>query len=437
MLFLKLFPQLYLRPITTLSRLMDEGEWLPAALSVVAVSVLLQFGLASRLYEKYEAPAFSQSEYQQTVRDYEEMVEEGEMTVEQKQRRIAMLPAPTEVEQMPLFGALGRWLFSFSTSSVLTTLLALALLYVPATLLLLGQLEYLGSFGVLMQRMYGSLLICTLTVWSAAHLPFALLGFASSANGALVLWLGAKLVFGILMICALRTISGATMQSALITVNVSWLALLLYGPFMLIARSFPLFWALPIALGSWAFYSGGYSQQRSFRRSLHAATVNDHDGEAQYQLGLIYQQRRQFDIALTRFQRAVEIDPREIDAHFQLGRIAREQGRYSDAINHFGKVISLDEKHSLYETWREVGATYFGAGMYQEAREALDKFINRREYDPEGLYWLGETMAKLGDATQARDLFARSRDAAASMPYHRRRETGQWGKRAKGKLATL
>ena len=436
MLFLKLFPQLYLRPITALSRLMDEGEWMPAALSVVVVSIMLQFGLASRLYEKYEAPAFSQSDYQVALRSYDEMLDEGEITAEQRQQMLASLPKPAQVETMPLVGAWGRWLFSFSTSSVLTSVLALALLYVPATLLLLAQLEYLGSFSVVMQRMYGSLLICTLTVWSAAHLPFALLGFAASGNGALVLWISAKLIFGILMICALRTISGATVQSALITVSVSWLALLLYGPFMGIARSFPLFWMLPIALGSWAFYSGGYSQQKSFRRSLHAATVNDHDGEAQYQLGLIYQQRRQFDIALTRFQRAVEIDPREIDAHFQLGRIAREQGRYSEAINHFGKVVSLDEKHSLYEIWREIGATYFGAGMYQEAREALDKFISRREYDPEGLYWLGETMAKLGDAAQARDLFARSRDAAASMPYHRRRETGQWGKRAKSKLAT-
>jgi tetratricopeptide (TPR) repeat protein len=338
---------------------------------------------------------------------------------------------------MPLFGAFGRWLFSFSTTSVLTALLALALLYVPGTLLVLGQLEYLGSFSVVMQRMYGSLLICTLTVWSAAHLPFAALGFVAQDNGALWLWFAAKVVFGILMICALRTISGATMQSALITVSLSWLALLLYGPFVTVAMMFPLCWALPIALGGWAFYSGGYNQQKSFRRSLHAATVNDHDAEAQYQLGLIYQQRRQFDIAQTRFQRAVEIDPRETDAHFQLGRIAREQGRSSDAINHFGKVVSLDEKHSLSEIWREIGATYFDAGMYNEAREALEKFINRREYDPEGLYWLGETMAKLGDTAQARDLFTRSRDAAASMPYHRRRETGQWGKRAKSKLATL
>jgi tetratricopeptide (TPR) repeat protein len=263
------------------------------------------------------------------------------------------------------------------------------------------------------------------------------LGLASQGNGALWLWLGAKLVFGILMVCALRTISGATRQSALITVSVSWVAMLLYGPFVSIAMMFPLCWALPIALGGWAFYSGGYSQQKSFRRGLHAATVNNHDAEAQYQLGLIYQQRRQFAEAQTRFQRAVEIDPRETDAHFQLGRIAREHGRYSDAINHFGQVVALDEKHSLHEIWREVGATYFGAGMYQEAREALEKFSNRREYDPEGLYWLGETMAKLGDTAQARELFTRSRDSAASMPYHRRRETGRWGKLSKRKLATL
>jgi tetratricopeptide (TPR) repeat protein len=443
MQFLKLFPQLYLRPTATLSRLMDEGEWWPPALAVLLVSALLQFGLANLLYQKYEAGVYDQATARETLAAYEQMRQSGELPAEARQQiaeQIAQLreqvAQPTET--LPVVGRWGRWLFSFSTESVFTTILALVLLYVPSTLLVLSHLEYLGSISVVMQRMYGSLLVCTLSVWVAAHLPFALLGFAVGENATVALgyWIAAKLVFGALMVLTLRTVAGATLGNALATVSVSWLAMLFYGPVMSIVRFFPLFWVLPFALGGWAFYSGGYSQQRSFRRSLHAATINEHDAEAQYQLGLIYHQRRQFTEAQARFERAVAIDPREVDAHFQLGRLAREQGRFSDAINHFTQVVSRDDKHSLHEIWREVGATYLGAGMLNEAREALEKFIDRREYDPEGLYLLAETMDKLGDQAKARELFQRCHEAAASMPYHRRRETGRWGKLAKAKRLT-
>jgi hypothetical protein len=40
----------------------------------------------------------------------------------------------------------------------------------------------------------------------------------------------------------------------------------------------------------------------------------------------------------------------------------------------------------LSEIWREIGATYLAANMLNEAREALEKFVERRAFDPEGLY---------------------------------------------------
>jgi len=69
-------------------------------------------------------------------------------------------------------------------------------------------------------------------------------------------------------------------------------------------------------------------QRQGFRRSMEAATINPRDASAHYQLGLIYQYRRQYAEAISRFQRAIEIDSDETDAHFQLGRIAREQADY-------------------------------------------------------------------------------------------------------------
>jgi len=163
---------------------------------------------------------------------------------------------------------------------------------------------------------------------------------------------------------------------------------------------------------------------------MEAATINPRDASAHYQLGLIYQHRRQYTEAITRFQKAVEIADDDTDAHFQLGRIAREQNRLQDAINHFSVVLEQDDKHAQSEIWREIGATYFAASMFADAKEALAKFIDRRPYDPEGLYYYGKTLEQLGQREEAREMFSRCVEAVKTMPSYRYREQRKWNKLA-------
>src|SRR5689334_23479227 len=92
-----------------------------------------------------------------------------------------------------------------------------------------------------------------------------------------------------------------------------------------------------------------FRQRQGFRRSMEAATINPRDASAHYQLGLVYQSRRQYTEAISRFKKAVDIAHDETDAHFQLGRMAREQNRLQDAITHFGSVLEEDDKHSRSE----------------------------------------------------------------------------------------
>ena len=124
----------------------------------------------------------------------------------------------------------------------------------------------------------------------------------------------------------------------------------------------------------------------------------------------------------------------ETDAHFQLGRIAREQGRLQDAINRFSIVLEQDEKHSHSEIWREIGATYLAASMFTEAKDALAKFIDRRPYDPEGLYYYGKTLEQLGQRDEAREIFDRCVEAVKTMPSYRYREHRKWDKLAREQL---
>ncbi|MEO6391399.1 MAG: tetratricopeptide repeat protein [Pyrinomonadaceae bacterium] len=142
-------------------------------------------------------------------------------------------------------------------------------------------------------------------------------------------------------------------------------------------------------------------QGAAFQQAVTAADSAPFDSRAQYDLGLLLLQRGETAKAKDCFERAVSRDADDLDAHFQLGRIARGEGRWADAIKHFEPVVENDFAHADYEIWREVGATYLGAGQYTDAVEALERFLDHRPHDPEGWYELGRAQQGLGNQIEA------------------------------------
>jgi len=345
---------------------------------------------------------------------------------------------------LPLVGDRGWWFVSFAPPGFFATLMAMAVLYIPCLILLVAMSGVNASFSVLLRRDYGPLLTAGLMAWAAAHLPFALAGFALeplklSAMTALGLWAASAICFGLLMALGLRMLFGIKYPQGLFIVTIAALSFSLQAK--LFATVSPLLFSPFLVICAFQMFRGdigdiGFSlrQRQGFRRSMEAATINPRDAGAHYQLGLIYQYRRQYAEAISRFDKAVQIAHDETDAHFQLGRIAREQGRLQDAINYFTVVLEQDEKHSHSEIWREIGATYFAASMYGEAKDALEKFIEKRPYDPEGLYYYGKTLEQLEQRDQAREIFARCVEAVKTMPSYRYREHRKWDKLAREQL---
>jgi tetratricopeptide (TPR) repeat protein len=177
------------------------------------------------------------------------------------------------------------------------------------------------------------------------------------------------------------------------------------------------------------YFSSIVSNQRAraaFKQNLEAATINPRDSSAHYNLGLIHQQRGEFSEARERFQRAIEIDADELDAHYQLGRIARSQNRPAEAIGHFEQVVQRDQAHAQNEIWREIGATYLAAGQFGDARDALEKFLDRRPNDPEGLYVIGRAYAGLGDQQEANSSMQACIDAVKTAPAYKYRTEKRW-----------
>ena len=368
---------MWLRPGATMGAILDRGSMIFASVAVLAVSLLLRMGA----------------------------------------------------------GALPR--FSFYTP-----LLLLDVFYVPGILLLAALVARAGPPRTLFERDYPPLATCAGMAWSAAQLPLILAAWTAPPAVYLVLAAGAEAYFAVLMFFAVRTVFGTGNGVSIAIVLLSWIPLAVAAfawnalGYLLgwLASPFFLFYLIYFLRSEFAGLGTGLRSRQNFRRSLEAAAVNPHDGEAQYQLGLIHQERRQYTEAISRFERAVAIDPHETDAHFQLGRLAREQGRIEEALKRFQTVLAQDERHSSGEVRRELGAVYLALGRPADALRELEVYTGRRPYDPEGLYYHGEALEALGDAARAREMYARAVEAARTAPRYRRRHTARWSRLAQKKL---
>jgi predicted negative regulator of RcsB-dependent stress response len=408
---IKLLFRLFWRPAGAMSEILDQGSLFFASAAVLAVSLLLQFSLKPII-----PPAPPAAQHTQAAE-----VDPDE--------------PPTLAAHRP-----PRWSFSFYSP-----LLVLAVVYVPGTLLVTNLIGRLGGFGVAFSRDYSALLTCTSMAWAAVNLPLALV----TTGVPLPVLAGvaglAYLYFGVLMFFAVRTVlgteNGVTAGSVCLSVIPLAASVFFWGPLRFIlgylASPFFLFYAFYYLRGEFANIGSGLRSRQNFRRMLDASAINPHDAEAQYQLGLIYQQRRQYDEAIRRFKNAVSINTAETDAHFQLGRIAREQGRLQDALSHFQIVLDQDDKHNLSEILREIGATYLAACQYEVARKELAEYLERRPYDAEGLFDYGLALENSNDNNGAREAYTRSIEAARTAPRYRRRYTARWSRLAQKQLRKL
>jgi hypothetical protein len=72
--------------------------------------------------------------------------------------------------------------------------------------------------------------------------------------------------------------------------------------------------------------------------------------------------------------------------------------------------------------------------MCQDACQALEKYVDRRPFDPEGLYHFGETLRNLGDTERGQEMYRQCVQAVKTMPYYRRNEVSNWSRLAQARL---
>ncbi|MEK6324840.1 MAG: tetratricopeptide repeat protein [Acidobacteriota bacterium] len=323
--------------------------------------------------------------------------------------------------------------------------LFLIVVFVPACLLAASLIHRRASFSVLLRQEYAPLASCALFAWTAAHsimLIPAIWMFKPGGPDATALEAALRLVplpyFVFLMLIGVRVVLRAGYgQSAGVVVlgSLSLLALPLLPKLLFILTSpFLLILVIILLRNLLGDMVSAQRAREDFKRNLEASTLNPADASAHYNLGLIYQQRRQYEEAKTSFARAIEIDAEETDAHYQLGRIAREDGRLADAISHFDAAVSRNPEHSQNEAWREIGHTYFQAAQYEDSRAAFERFIDKRPSDAEGRYRYGLTLHRLGRMDEAANEMRACIEAVRTSPAYKYRAEKHWASEAQSFL---
>ncbi|HQU91602.1 MAG TPA: hypothetical protein PLK77_04855 [Pyrinomonadaceae bacterium] len=441
---LKLLFLIYVKPAFAFSEIMDRGSWLIAAGIALVVGILFFATVNAKLDAAYHVPSVADYYGDMIHADVDpDLAEKYQADAMQKYQE-----ALRNKRTVPVVGDRFFSFFSFDPTAFYRPVLSISLFYVPAVILFVSLFGGFASFGLLLRRDYAVIATCTLLAWSAAHLPFAVAGVAlfGSELDPMVwfsLWVASGAIFGILMLFAIRTVFGTNYGVALPAVALSWLAF----PLAMYVMQYVGPWLLsPFLLLMAFFYFGGYlggevrgfgnsfRQRQNLNRFLQNATVNPKDADAHVQLGIIYLERHQESRALEHFTKAVAIDKTEIDANYELGRIARRHKDLQKALDYFSIVVEQDDKFRLSEIWREIGATYLDARMLDEAYEPLDKFVTRRNVDPEGLYYFGKLLNAKGENERAREIFESAIQSAKTSPHFRSRQLGQWAKLAQKEL---
>ena len=339
--------------------------------------------------------------------------------------------------------------YSGAIRSVAELLIVVAAIFVPAAVIVMNKLEGTGSAGVVLPRDYMPMLVCHLMALSAALLPVAAAAWLAPGIVESGVSVAALLFFAFLSVSIVRTLSGtgfgravATVASSFaVSVGADYLYSFVSGALYFLASPFVLYY-LYIMFGQGISselrgFGGGLSARQRMRQLLETSTVNPRDADARYQLGLIYQQRRDFEHARKCFEEAVAIDPKEAEPQYQLGRVLRAQGHPEAALEHLKSAAAIDSKTAQSEVLRETGAVLLELGRDAEARDVLREFTNRRSFDPEGWYWLGVALARLRDAAGARQALEQSIESVRTAPKHLRRQVGRWESAASKQLRQL
>jgi tetratricopeptide (TPR) repeat protein len=326
-------------------------------------------------------------------------------------------------------------LHSIFASNLIQTLLFLSVVYVPAVISLSNAFagdglgfsfsrdEYRAHIATLFP-LWGLLLaIATPLQLTLPH--FLVLGVIEISYGLI----GLGLLGGIYTVWAIKELNYLSSVIGFGVFVLTWFTLPAFYVLTIFLFALPLLVLVPLLYLSFQRFWGflfARVEASSFQERLRGLTLNPRDADAHYQLGLIHLKRNNLDAARRYFESALKIDSRDPDCHYYLGRVFESKGDWPGALEQYEETYRLEPNFHLGDIFRDVGKAYLNNGQSEKAEEFLRFFLERRNSDPEGRYWLALTYQKLSRDQEMRAQLNILLDQARANPRFFRKENRQW-----------
>jgi tetratricopeptide (TPR) repeat protein len=140
-------------------------------------------------------------------------------------------------------------------------------------------------------------------------------------------------------------------------------------------------------------------------------SLNPNLNDIHYEIGrlLLAGEPNTLDQARQEFELELKIDPRNAVANYELGEMARQARQWSDAIEYFGRAANLDSQFA--EALIGLGKSLVSAGRAPEAVAPLERAVELQPGNPNAHYQLGFAYRRLGREQEAARQLAAYRES--------------------------
>jgi tetratricopeptide (TPR) repeat protein len=146
--------------------------------------------------------------------------------------------------------------------------------------------------------------------------------------------------------------------------------------------------------------------ERARTYGFRAIKLNDRLAPVHVTMGLIQTSGGQYEDAVRRFQRALELEPLNVDAQRGLARAYEGSGRLKEAEAIYRQAIRL--RPNSWDSHKDLGAFYFNNGRYREAEPSFRRVIELTADNYQAYSNLGATYLVLGRTDDAAAMYQRS-----------------------------
>ena len=148
-----------------------------------------------------------------------------------------------------------------------------------------------------------------------------------------------------------------------------------------------------------------------------AVAIQPEYAAAHASLGAIYGRIGQFDTSIQYLSRALELQPDYVEAHKNLGLSYRAKGRYPRAIEHFEKALELQKGRAKFQTYLNVGVTYYDMREHEKAIPYIQKAVHLDPNHANAHLLLGLSYRALKRGDQARVHFEKTLELEPDHPH--------------------